>query len=102
MTGEARRLAIRTDRGCLMERLLSQIPEELRNMSLDFQYSKSTNLYEIMKTGWDTTQACRWRVSKFYTEETDNLIQDEKDNREWMEWTEQRGREIGILRLTYC
>ena len=55
-----------------------------------------------MKTGWDTTQACRWRVAKCYTEETDNLIQDEKDNGEWMEWAEQRGREIGILCLTYC
>ena len=85
-----------------MKRVLGQMPEEVRKIILDFQYSKSTHPYDIMKTGWDTVQACRWRVNKFYTEEAGNLIQEEKDNREWMEWTEQHGREIGILSLTYC
>ena len=84
-----------------MERLLSQIPEELRNIILDFQYNKSTNPYNIMREGWDTVPACRWRVSKFYAEEVGNLIHDEKENREWLEWIEQQGREITILRLAY-
>ena len=98
---EARRQAIRTNRGCLMKSMLGQIPDELRKIILDFQYSKSTNPYEIMKTGWDSIPACRWRVNKFHAEEADDLIQDEEHMRESIEWAEEDGRQIEILWLTY-
>ena len=101
MPHETRRLAIRANRGQLIKRLMPQIPEELRDIILEFQFPKLINPYNIMQTGWDTTLVCAWRVERFHTEEKNNIISDEKEHREWFEYMEQHGRQLTVYALTY-
>ena len=101
MPQENRRLAIREHRGQLIKRLMPQIPEELRDIILEFQFTKMTNPYHVMQTGWDTTLACQWRVKKFYTEEKQSIINDEKESREWFEYMEGHGRTLTTYALAY-
>ena len=99
MPHETRRLAIRANRGQLIKRLMPQIPEELRDIILEFQFTKLTNPYHVMQHGWDITLACVWRVEKFHTEEKQNIINDEKESRDWFEYMEGHGRQLTILSL---
>ena len=101
MPHETCRLAIRANRGQLIKRLMPQIPEELRDIILEFQFHKLINPYNIMQTGWDTTLVCAWRVERFHTEEKNNIISDEKEHREWFEYMEQHGRQLTVYALTY-
>ena len=75
-----------------MEKILTHIPEELRQIILDYQSSKTTHPVDIMKWGWDSIPACAWRVSKFHDEEPMDLWRDEESSREAIEWTEEEER----------
>ena len=96
---EARRQVIRANRWVLMESILRQIPEELRDIILEFQYPKTVHPIDIMKRGWDSTLACIWRVDKFHTEEAADLKMDEEDERESIEWAQMDSMESDILFL---
>ena len=80
---EHRRLAIREYREQLVKQLMPQIPEELRDIIVQFQFTKTTNPLHVLQTGWETIDACIWRVDKFYTEEKQNIINNERDSRVW-------------------
>ena len=70
-------------------------------MIVEFRFTKTTNPLHVMQTGWDTIPACQWRVDKFYTEEKQNTINDEKDSREWFEYMEGHGRQLTTYALAW-
>ena len=75
-----------------MAKILRHIPEELRDIILDFQFAQTTHPIDIMQRGWDSTPACTWRVDKFHDEEASDLYRDEQSDRETIEWTEESNR----------
>ena len=101
MPHENRRLAIRRHREQLIKRLMPQLPEELRDIILEYQYTKATNHLHVLQTGWDSTLACQWRVKKFFTEEKHHIINDEKDSRNWFVCMEGHGRSLTISSLAW-
>ena len=98
---EFRRQTNRANRWVLMAKILNQLPEELRHIILDVQFTKTTHPVVIMKRGLDSTPACFWGVKKSHEQEACDLYQDEEDSRESIEWIEEEGRKIEIQYLTY-
>ena len=91
-TIELRRQINRANRWDLMAKILRHIPEELRDIILDFQFAQTAHPIDIMKWGWDSIPACTWRVDKFHEEEAMDLWRDEESDRETIEWIEEENR----------
>ena len=89
---EFKRQIIRETRWELMAKIVKQIPEELRLIIIDYQFAETTHPVDIMKWGWDSIPACRWRVDKYHEEEKEDLLIDEVNDRETIQWMEEANR----------
>ena len=89
---ESKRQTDRAHKWLIMRKVLTDIPEEIRNIILDYQFSKTTHPVDIMKWGWDSIPACAWHVDKFQAEEAMDLWRDEESSHEAIEWIEEENR----------
>ena len=101
MPNERHRLKIRGHRSKLFKRLMPQLPDELRDIILEYQFPIATNHLSVMQFGWDTIRACNWRVKKFYNYEKQQITKDEKESRDWLTYMETHGRSLSISCLTW-